>query len=525
LEDAYSTAARPADSLEQIESLTAALFALLRRSVAPGSDLQMDKAGRTQNFYEDVFVTAADSATFRYGEIAQIDRATAEELLAAGGLAWSLKNLHERRHEILYTFWKFAVERWPGQDKIAVLEFFHEAQPIWHSYISHLAAERDDAFNPYQLPEIDELYRLRREIQGELSKMMKTRDDGMHLPIEPLQRLTSRIPVRFQSPIGPCLLVQPTDRRGNLWVANHLFEGNGRLSSRFTPLMDEVMRAYYIDHFTERSMLSVEGEPAELVDILFTHGSTVNLHWPQTRKIIEIPGELSDLPPERRIRLSQLVVHVDQQRKSVSLHDATGQRYIPSYLSALHDPFLPTLLKFLTTFGISSRGNFDFEVPTKETESAIESSRITVGNLVIQRKRWFIRSESIPSLGPSDEESYLQINLWRRRIGLPNSIYLIERVNNKESALAIFKPQYIDFGSPTFMDLFKAAIGDLGEKKFLIVEEALPLPSDFPTSSLGERWAVELMLESLSFAVSSSTPSGIGASGQEGHQAKALTVR
>ena len=59
----------------------------------------------------------------------------------------------------------------------------------------------------------------------------------------------------------------------------------------------------------------------------------------------------------------------------------------------------------------------------------------------------------------------------------------------------MYKPQYLDFTSPLFVEVFRSALRINGDP--LTFEEALPLSDDLPQGPGGERWAVELQLDTL----------------------------
>jgi hypothetical protein len=56
------------------------------------------------------------------------------------------------------------------------------------------------------------------------------------------------------------------------------------------------------------------------------------------------------------------------------------------------------------------------------------------------------------------------------------------------------KPQYIDFSSPIFVELFRQRLAASDQ---LAMEEVLPAVEDGIPDESGARWAVELQLDSL----------------------------
>jgi hypothetical protein len=160
---------------------------------------------------------------------------------------------------------------------------------------------------------------------------------------------------------------------------------------------------------------------------------------------------------------------------------------------------MPNLLKFLMMFG---PGEFRFCIPRRKPrlfENVEVVERHQIGNLVFRRKTWTFDvpglQTSVASL--SDSPSFLEINNWRLRCGIPDQVFLIEPLAEGPVQRAQRKPQYIDFTSPGFVEIFRAVI-EMNVPK-LSMAEVLPHHGDFPVASDGSRWGVELQLDCFGF--------------------------
>lgn len=492
IERSFATTADAAHAVGELDRLVSLLFERIRDATRPGSALRFQKA--EHNYYEDLLVFADRSPA---GEILRVDRATAEELLHASGLLFSLSYLYEPRHELHPALYHFIRDRWPERERVPFLELFATIQPLWEEFLAYLAAPRhgDDAFDPYGLEEIAELKRLRQEFHQELVALYAEDDEGVHLPLAALEALVARIPRRYRRLVSPCLFAQPADADGRAWVANRFFESTGRLSCRYTAVLDAEMRAHYIEHFERCGRFSLEGEEVELLDVLFTQGNTVNLHWPQTPKVLEIPGEHTDVPEARRRRLRDLLVAVDAEQRRCVVRDTHGQRYIPCFLSPLQQEYLPSVVKMLDVFGSMARSSLRLPRMPRGREGVTIYPRLRLGRLIILRKRWILAKDHIPTWDMAEDQAFLAIQRWRRAHGVPAQCFVIEPVTFDYVRRKVFKPQYIDFRIPELVALFRATLATAEEA--VTIEEAVPTPDDFPLDQQGQRRGVEIILEGL----------------------------
>jgi hypothetical protein len=106
----------------------------------------------------------------------------------------------------------------------------------------------------------------------------------------------------------------------------------------------------------------------------------------------------------------------------------------------------------------------------------------------------------------SDAQSFLEINRWRRGVGIPDEVFVIEKVGSTMGT--VYKPQVIDFRSPSFIELFRSIV-NVSEHE-ITLEEALPVRAGFPQDAAGVRWGVELILDSLALCSNELPPAVAG---------------
>ena len=277
---------------------------------------------------------------------------------------------------------------------------------------------------------------------------------------------------------------------------NRIFEGTGRYGSRFTSLLDEPARNDYSRHFAARSRVEWQGEKLDLLDLLSTQGDTLNVHALQTRHVLEMPGEETG-GTERRLRLADLRIRLHEKTGMPTLVDRSGRNYLPVFLGGASQEFLPVPLKILSLFGPAEVRPV-VPLPRERREGGtVVRERLSLHNLVLSRKRWMIPRAALPAKvgGSTEAATFAAINHWRRELGIPDRIFIIERVSR--SPVEVFKPQYIDFTSPLFVDIFCSILQAAPD--LIKIEEMLPLADAMPRDEQGARWGVEIVLDSLAF--------------------------
>ena len=151
-------------------------------------------------------------------------------------------------------------------------------------------------------------------------------------------------------------------------------------------------------------------------------------------------------------------------------------------------------------FGVDTRGRLDIPAPTETIGRIERRPRLSLGRLVFRRERWIVPIDQIPRSVGSEAATFAAIWNWRCAVGLPESVFWIQQMRPKvEGGLRLYKPQFIDFNSPTLVALLLAGLEGKAEADNIAFEEALPIPEAFPRDDSGEGWGCELTLEGIVF--------------------------
>ncbi|MEH0844042.1 thioesterase domain-containing protein [Micromonospora sp. CPCC 205711] len=118
--------------------------------------------------------------------------------------------------------------------------------------------------------------------------------------------------------------------------------------------------------------------------------------------------------------------------------------------------------------------------------------RITLDRLVVARQTWRT-TVGASGLGTvtGERERFRAVRQWRRRLGLPEQVYVKLGTETK--------PCFVDLGSPAFANMFcamvRAARADGGDDTSLVVSEMLPTPDQaWVPDAAGRRYFSELRL-------------------------------
>lgn len=460
------------------------------------------------NYYEDVFV-ADRTGGGSPGTVFEISRESLETAFADVEPEVRLAYLYNHRHDFLPSLAHLMEREWPKGGPVPLLEVFQRAQPLWQESRRYRRKTRgaagglSDSFNPYELDAVAELAEIKRRIWAETDRWIDHGADGMRIDPRLLGDYVEDLPTGYRPAIGACLLLQPLEPRGERWVLNRMYEGVARYSSRFTGAMEEPERQLYTRHLLQRGVVQVDGEPAELLDLVRPQGDILNVHAIQTPLALDFPGERSDVPAERRRTLDQLYLSVDRGADllpglaTVRLTDSRGRRLLPVHLGGTAPFLMPSLIKFLVVLGVGEiLPIYPVRPLRQEASGAQVRDRLVMGRVVLQRKRWIFRSEQVPRelLDLPEDRAFLAWNRWRLSRGLPQRLYLQE-VTPHFVLPDRYKPQYVDFSSPSFVSLLAASMTQ--DKTPLVFDEALPDPASLPPDAGSGRRAVELQVDRL----------------------------
>jgi hypothetical protein len=492
LEEGFASSARPETSVDRMEDA----FSRLLGTVFHLAGHEGPLAARAP-FFEDVLLEPA-ARSGDDGGILQIASSTVGQILQNAGLVARFAGLFNHRHDVLHTLAAWWRDHDPGRREAPFTEIAQRFAPVWKQFIQFQKTADESAlstFNPLHAPALETL-RERRETliarSRELLSLSPTKDA---LSARQLGELLEDLPLRYAPMLGTCVFVQPLDSEGSSWVLNRISEGTGRYLSRVTPVLEGPLRQRFLDHLAARSVVALDGEEADLLEVNYPWNNLASARPPQATKVLDLRGFHLDLPRERRISLGDLTIQADLDSEIFRLVDRSGRPLVPVHLCSMRDIGLPSLLRFLLAFGPGeTRGVFPF--PHSEGN---ENFRLTCGNLVLRRRRWTILIEDLREdlKDLADSQAYAHIHGWRRRLGLPPKGFYYERTYH-----GAFKPQYVDFDSPSLCGLFAASL-QRREAEYLSIEEALPSPADFPFDTKMGRRGLEVLIDSLAIRADS----------------------
>jgi hypothetical protein len=501
LEERFQTAADPARSALEIEQLLERIWEATLELLALDSGIRRPRVQKGE-IYEDVLLVP--SGAIAAATIVEVPEVSMREAVRAADPVFRLTHLFHPRHDFLHTLKAAMAERWPGRREVGVLELLNAIQPLWREHARFSASVRRAAgwretFNPLGLQPLAELASLRARVWKEAAAAVRSAGGESRICPERLTKVLEQVPEEYRPQVGPCLLAQPADADGRRWMVNRIFEGTGRYGSRVTPSLDEAARDTYTRHLTARSRVEWLGEELELLDLLSTQGDTLNVHAAQTRHVLETPGE-ETCGPERRLRLTDLRIRPHEKTGLPTLADTSGRGYLPVYLGGSSQEFLSVPLKFLALFGPGETRPLLPPPRERREGGATIRERLSLSNIILSRKRWIIDPAALPENldGLNRAAAFAAIDCWRRDLEIPDRAFVIERIS--QSPVEVLKPQYIDFTSPLFVEIFRSILQ--AAPGAIKIEEMLPAIEAMPRDAKGARWGVEILLDSLAFSES-----------------------
>lgn len=505
LQEGYFRSPRPLETVREIGCTLEEVWNCLNTAVGLDPPLAWERA-QVGSLFEDVWLTprtrGEDAGPAAPG--VRLSRQRAEDLIQDLDPFFRFATLFSPHHDFRHAVAATMDQRWPGRQEVAFLELFETLLPLWADYRSFVATRRRGAaerltFAPFQGPAVERLEALRQRLRRSLTACVRHDEDDTWVCGRDVERILATAPRCYEPPLGPCLLLQTADREGRLWVLNRMFEGTGRHGSRFTAAMEEEERRRYLSHFRARSSLEMGDRRAELLDLMSIQGDTLNVHDPQTRWVLDLPGHGGAAPPEQRLRLRDLRVRRDPETGLAELRGADGTLLIPVHLGAAGLEFMPTVVKVLSQLGVA-----EVRVPpvaflqrTRQVGPVKIARRVrTEAGVILARKRWIVPAADLVrrTRGLTEPAALAEIHRWRCDAGIPERVFWIEPIPHPFGR-ELYKPQYIDFTSPSFAAIFRSAAEAASSP--LEVEEVLPTPESFPRDGEGRRWAVELMLDTL----------------------------
>ncbi|HBL29334.1 MAG TPA: hypothetical protein DD490_21085 [Acidobacteria bacterium] len=489
-EEAFASAPRPEVAVvEMAES-----YSRLMHTVAPFAGHHGHLAIRA-DFFENVLCEAELDPGDDRG-VFEIASSTVAEILRVVCLVSRFDGLFNLRHDVQHTLAAWWRNHAPARRQIPFNELAEGFAPIWGQFLKFFEATKESplsTFDPLSSPALAALRENRQRLLSGTRELVCRSPAKDTLTALELTELLDTLPRRYAPLLGSSVFLQPTNPEGSAWVLNNVAEGTGRYLSRVVPMLEGSRRDRMLAHLTARSVINLEGEEADLLEVKYPWVHLVRVHPPQAARVLDLRGVHLDLPRERRLSLGDLIVQADLDAETFRLVDRSGRRVLPASLSAISDSGLPNRLRFLLMFGPGeTRGVF----PSSWSEGQgdiVAFNRLTCGIVVTRRRSWKIAvamlRESIRNT--TDRGSYVLVDKWRRGSGLPEEGYYHELARCGKH-----KPQFVRFDSPSLCRLFVSSIEKM-EGTSLHFVESLPSPTAFPLNACMEPRAFELLIDQL----------------------------
>ncbi len=450
--------------------------------------------GDRSTLHEDVFLVPDSTAS---PTVAHVALGVMQRQLCTLRPLLRLASLYDRSRDFLFSLGASCRAQWPGREELPLLQVVRSALPLWRQFVederevANSREPRAPAFNPLRLDRLRELGEARDRCTSQLASCLEAFDGEARVAGDRLGRLLDGLPDCDEVPRAVCLFLQPV---GDRWFLNRVREG-GRHHSRHLAVMGDSAGVAVSERYRCRSVLEHRGERMEILDLLCSAGSALNVHPAQTARVLELPGERSSRPAGQRLTLQDLRLRLPPSGGLPFLTDREGGRVLPLHAGAMLPRFLPLLVQFLRLFGPCG---VDLVLPALEPRRQGDvrlRSRLVIGDLILERCRWTVPAGEIcrrtETLSPA--RAFAAVNRWRMARGIPDRAFL----PRPPGSLRIQdKPVYIDFTSPVFVDLFRESLSTEAD---IVLEEVLPAIGDGIPDAAGERWAVELQLDSLLF--------------------------
>lgn len=379
------------------------------------------------------------------------------------------------------------------------LSFAHEfGQDFWDNYNQRLMRhQRFDGTqfhgydNWFRQPEITRIDQARAAVAGQIGDRYRARGTDatgdLELDEEFLRGIRDLLPASLTGGLRPLsffLQLAQRDAGDPLVVVNRIYSGLTLLFSRFAHCFDEGLTASL-----RRSLEHVVPPGAVFAELKGGYDATnLNLHPVVTPYEVVCPGETSFRPAAEQIPVEDLVVEHDAAADRLLLRSRRlGVEVIPVYLGFLLPMALPEVQQVLLNFSCTSMVQLDLWEGTGLREEAAVLPRVTLGNVVLQRKSWRFTADALPPVvaGQPDEEWFLAWREWQREAGLPRHVFA--------SLGGEHKPQYVDFDSYPCVRLLDTAARKSASA--VVLSEMLPGPDHLWLGEGEERYVTELTVE------------------------------
>ncbi|RAG86177.1 hypothetical protein DN069_07815 [Streptacidiphilus pinicola] len=299
-----------------------------------------------------------------------------------------------------------------------------------------------------------------RTLAEQIARHRTERAQAEELALDPglLAELVSALPERFRrSAASYALVVQPV---GGRLVLNGCYPGHGQLGMRFLGA-DRDLGGRAAKSVARRATALFSADGADVREDRGLHGANINHRIPLLERAVTPEDWLG-------VRLAH-----DPVQDELVLLDADGERVRPVSLGMGWPELHPAPLRLATWLSDVGRVNIESfgwgQAPAADRTCAVP--RLTVGHVVLQRRRWYPGADFPSAPGPDGPARHLvDLTAWRAANGVPDEVVIKTGYDAAVITRAITtgaypahrhpeKPQYVDLASalavrtlPRFLD-------------------------------------------------------------------------
>jgi hypothetical protein len=222
---------------------------------------------------------------------------------------------------------------------------------------------------------------------------------------------------------------------------------------------------------------------------------------------LAIPGELLGTRDER-VELDEILV-LPGAGGEPAMMQADGRGVGLFYAGCVRDWWLPPVVRVLCALSatpcdeVTDRFAAIYDVIDRTLlrqgiAPPPSRPRLICGDVILQRRRWTVGTESLPSRrsGESAGELLVRIDQWRRAAGLPLRAFCRRLGTRRRSDGATPRPGlYVDWSRPEIVSgLARTLRLEPGANEVIVAEEALP-DHAAPARDGGPAHAIETLVE------------------------------
>ncbi|MBX7047404.1 MAG: lantibiotic dehydratase family protein [Ignavibacteria bacterium] len=338
--------------------------------------------------------------------------------------------------------------------------------------------------------------------------LMRKNNDEVILKISDLKKLKNdSYSEKFQKEVytsgSYAAFIQLFRTNGKLkGVVNQVLTGYGKFFSRFLHLFDKILTENIKKSNNE--LMTDDIMLAENSDASFFNG---NIHNPILQYEMYVPGSHNQVEPEFQINIFDVNIKYNKDNEELALYSKTHCKRL--YVLDLGFQTLDYRSEMYMLLDKFSMFRYIFHNTVIETfkDKIFSGNKITIvprikieNDLVLHRKQWHIPKNKFPVLNIKDGNNYLVLNKWREDIGIPDEVFVKNKLKgnndnikmNRKFNLDDLKPQYISFNNPFTINLIISLMNKV--EKYLILEEVMPEP-EYLTSLNGRNYVTEHLIQ------------------------------